>query len=106
MILEVREVGRKTPGDGRLEVTEATFRRLSMERELQATVGEERSGAMLERMTCTCGAGEGAAHAHHFVRSEVFRQLTPGETCVLEITDPGVLAASRPHPLEPRGPDR
>ena len=101
MILEVREVSRKTPADGRLEVTEATFRRLSIERELRAIVDDEQSAAMLERIACTCEAGHGGAHAHHFVRADVFRKLTPGVTCVLEITNPGVLTAARPHSLEP-----
>jgi hypothetical protein len=100
MILEIREVGRKTPGDGRLEVSETTFRRLSMERELKARVGDAQASAMLERMTCSCDAGHGESHAHLFVRSDAFRQLVAGETCVLEITTPGMLTASRPHPLE------
>ncbi|MBC7897496.1 MAG: hypothetical protein H7066_18905 [Cytophagaceae bacterium] len=101
MILEIRDVGRKTPGDGRLEITEATFRRLSMEQELRATVDDVKASALLERMPCTCRAGEGKAHAHWFVRSDAFRHLVPGETCVLELTSPGRLTAARPHPLAP-----
>lgn len=101
MILEIRDVGRKTPGDGRLEISDATFRRLSMEQDLKATVGEVRGSAMLERMSCTCGAGHGESHAHLFVRSDAFRHLVPGETCVLELTSPGHLLAARPHPLAP-----
>lgn len=100
MILEIRDVGRKTPGDGRLEVTEVTFRRLSMERDLKAAVDDVQATAMLERMPCTCGAGDGEAHAHLFVRSDAFRQLVAGETCVLELREPGMLVAARPHPLE------
>jgi hypothetical protein len=99
MILEIRDVGRKTPGDGRFEITEATFRRLSIERDLRATVDDASAEAMLERMPCTCGAGHGETHSHLFVRSDAFRHLVPGTTCVLELTAPGLLTAARPHPL-------
>lgn len=99
MILEVRDVGRKTPMDGRLEVTEGTYRRLTMEGELRATVGEVTTSAHLEELPCTCGRGAGAVHVHRFVQADVFRSLEAGATCVLELTAPGTLTASRPHPL-------
>ena len=102
MILEVREVGRKTPGDGRLEVTEASFRRLTLEASrLVARVGDHTSPASLDRMPCTCAKGEGGAHEHRFVRAEVFRTLVAGESCVLDLLADGVLEVARPHPLEP-----
>lgn len=100
MILEIRDVGRKTPGDGCFEITETTFRRLSMERDLKAAVDDVQAPAMLERMSCTCGAGHGVSHAHLFVRSDAFKHLVAGETCVLELREPGMLVAARPHPLE------
>ncbi len=102
MILEVREVGRKTPGDGRLEVSEASFKRLRLdEGRLVARVGDVTAPATLERMPCTCGKGAGQAHDHLFVRAEVFRSLVAGESCVLDLLPDGTLEVARPHPLEP-----
>jgi len=102
MILEVREVGRRTPSDGRLEVSEATFRRLSMEGgRLAARVGDATGPAFLERKPCTCARGAGESHEHRFVRSAVFSDLVPGETCVLDLAADGTLEVARPHALEP-----
>ena len=99
MILEVRTVGRKTPGDGRLEVSEATYRRLAMDGALMAHVGDAEATATLERMPCTCGRGHDGAHEHTFVRSGVFRHLAAGETCVIDLVAPGQLVVASPHPL-------
>lgn len=102
MILELCTVGRKTPSDGRLEITAATFRRLAIERaSLTATVDDQQVDAYLERLPCTCGRGGGEDHEHTFIRADVFRGLTPGETCAIELTAPGALVVSRPHPLTP-----
>ncbi|MGQ0648326.1 MAG: hypothetical protein ACT4P7_12220 [Gemmatimonadaceae bacterium] len=102
MLLEVREVGRKTPRDGRLEITETTYRRLLMHGEtLTVTVGERRAEGALERMPCSCGRAPGASHEHLFIRSELLRELQPGETCALELTASGELSVARPHPLAP-----
>jgi hypothetical protein len=102
MLLEVREVGRKTPADGRLEVTESTYRRLLMVgASLTVRVGAARAQASLERMPCTCGKAPGGAHEHAFVRSELLRGLQPGRTCVLELGDAGELLVESPHSLEP-----
>jgi hypothetical protein len=105
MILEIREIGRKTPGDGRLEITEASWRRLRMEgSRLRAVVATASAAATLERMACTCGRGGPSGHEHTFVRSDVFRGLVPGETCVLDLGADGTLEVSRPHPLGPGEP--
>ena len=103
MLLELREVGRKTPGDGRLEVTDATYRRLQMEGPaLSVRVGDARASAQLERMPCTCAKGAGGgAHEHAFVRSELLRTLRPGSTCALELGAGAELTVGEPHPLSP-----
>jgi hypothetical protein len=104
MLMEVRAIGRKTPGDGRLEVTDATWRRLSIVGNLSARVGEVTAPATLERMGCTrCKGHEAAGHDHPFVRSEAFRLLVAGEHCALELHG-AELVVARPHSLAPDAP--
>lgn len=102
MLLEVRTVGRKVPRDGRLEVSEVTYRRLaSLGPVLRGCVDGEVAPATMERMPC--GACQGAptgGHEHLFIRSEVFQRLAPGATCVIELAADGVtVEVARPHPL-------
>lgn len=106
MLLEVRAVGRKTPGDGRLEITETTYRRLSIIGDtLAGRVGEVRAPAVLERMTCSRCQDPGAEgpHTHPFLRSEAFRHLVAGEHCAIELMGDEVHVA-RPHSLDPDAP--
>ncbi|MBK9979157.1 MAG: hypothetical protein IPP20_14785 [Gemmatimonadetes bacterium] len=103
MLLEVREVSRKTPRDGRLEVTGDTARRLAVfGATLPVEVDVQRGEVTLEVMACQCEKGGGAAgHTHHFVSSALFTSLLAGETVVLELLDGPLLAVARPHPLRP-----
>lgn len=103
MILEVREVGRKTPGDGRLEITPASYRRLRLVGDgLLVRVGNQQAVALLELMPCTCARGAATGtHEHAFVRSDLLRSLTPGETCVLDLSESGELSVAGPHSLDP-----
>lgn len=106
MILEIREVSRKTPRDGRLEVTSETARRLDTQRRpLPLVVGTARGEADLDTLECQCGTGavegHGTAHRHHFVRSPLLMQLTVGESVVLELDAEGHLHVARPHDLRP-----
>jgi hypothetical protein len=106
MILEIREVSRKTPRDGRLEISGETARRLgALAPPLPLLVGEASGAAELEAMECTCGKGAatpgGAPHRHHFVRSPLFMQLTEGESVVLELDAGDRLHVARPHALRP-----
>ena len=104
MLLEIRLVGRKTLLDGRLDITESTFRRLRIIGDrLQGRVGDSAAPATLERRACQrcTDHGEGGGE-HLFVVSEAFRALTPGEHCVLELAEDAVtIEVSRPHPLSP-----
>ncbi|MBK6487763.1 MAG: hypothetical protein IPF98_13000 [Gemmatimonadetes bacterium] len=103
MLLEVREVSRKTPGDGRLEITEVSARRLAMHgTQLPVAVDEARGEGRLVAMRCTCDkGGASGGHQHHFVESPLFRQLPAGETVVLELLDGPQLSVARPHSLRP-----
>ena len=113
MVLEVREVSRKTAADGRLEISEATARRLtsldehrdgsrgaSPEPILLVALDRLRDVGTLVAMTCTCDKGGGASgHTHHFVQSPLFRALPAGETVVMELLDEKLFSVARPHPL-------
>jgi hypothetical protein len=100
MILEVRTVGRKTPGDGRLEVSELTQRRLRIVGQLRARVGDDEQPAALDALSCD-RCSEREHHVHHFLKSDAFRALAAGESCVIELHANGVVEVSRPHPLAP-----
>ena len=100
MILEVRTVSRKTPRDGRLEVTEATARRLALVgAPVPVALDEAVADATLEAFACTCGAAKGDGHVHHFVVSPLLTALREGETVVLEWLDETRLEVARAHPL-------
>jgi hypothetical protein len=96
MLIEHRIVSRKTPLDGRLEISESTALHLEP---LGATFwvrtvhgdGEAR----LYEMTCTCAKSDSTGqHVHHFVESDVLRALEPGASVRLELDSarPGSLA--------------
>lgn len=102
MVLEVREVSRKTPRDGRLEISATTARRLASLGHFAVEVGLQRAPGAIEALACQCEKGGGASgHVHHFVQSALFTALAPGETVVLELLDEGVVSVARAHPLRP-----
>ncbi|MFN8667694.1 MAG: hypothetical protein U0164_11000 [Gemmatimonadaceae bacterium] len=103
MILEIREVSRKTPRDGRLEISAETARRLSpFGGTITAEVGAMRDTATIEAMPCQCAKGGGeTGHTHHFLKAAPFTTLAAGETVVLELLEGPVVAVARPHPLAP-----
>jgi len=107
VLLEVREVSRKTARDGRLEVTEESARRLRViASPLPVALGDAQGEATLIDMTCTCSkGGDAGGHRHYFVQSSLFSDLRAGETIVLELLDGKTLMVARPHPLRPDDPD-
>jgi len=101
MLLEVREVSRKTPADGRLEISAEIARRLAAcPPPLQVKVDETRAGAELVQFDCQCGKGGEGGHRHHFLSSPLLRTLRTGESIALEL-EGSVVAVARPHPLRP-----
>ncbi len=87
MLLERRAVSRKTPGDGRLEITKRAAARLrGLGHALEVELGNERSAVAVESMTCTC-RGDAKPHAHYFLQSSSFRRLTPGTDVDLELDE-------------------
>ena len=87
MLLELRTVSRKTPGDGKLEVTAATAQRLStLGSTLPVLVGDAHGAAVMSELACTC-AKAGGAHVHHFLQSDLFRAFVPDMRVRLELDD-------------------
>lgn len=96
MLIERRTVSRKTPFDGKLEISAATaakLQTLGASFLLRTASGEGR--ARLHEMTCTCTkAGASGQHLHHFVESDALRALAAGSDVRVELDDdrPGTLS--------------
>ena len=96
MHLERRIVSRKTPRDGKLEISSAVAARLdALAPDLQAEWQGACARAALVRMSCTCGSGE-TGHEHHFLESSVFRALPVGEKVDLALDAGTVRVAMTP----------
>lgn len=85
MLLERRVVSRKTPADGRLEITKRAAKRFD---ELDGTFDLELAGdrvpAKLGAMDCTC-RGVDNPHVHYFIESPALKRLTPGDEVEIEL---------------------
>jgi hypothetical protein len=98
MLIEQPTASRKTPLDGRLEISESTVAKLTPLGETFPVHTEHGSGeARLHTMSCTCAKSASTGqHVHHFVESDVLRALEPGARVRLELDD------ARPGSLEVR----
>ena len=75
MYLEHARVSRKTPKDGKLELTERSAAQLSgLSSQFAVVVNGESGVGALHTMSCTC-RGADHAHTHHFLRSELLKRL-------------------------------
>ena len=77
--LETRTVSRKTPRDGRLEITKPIALRLQQaagDGEIAVDVDGEPGAARIDTYECTC-RGPDARHVHYFLQSELFKALVP-----------------------------
>ena len=96
MLIEQRTVSRKTPLDGRLEISESSAEQLARLGETFSVRTARGSGqARLHAMTCTCAkSGSTGQHVHHFVESDLLRALEPGARVRIELEGarPGSLA--------------
>jgi hypothetical protein len=93
--LERTTVSRKTPRDGKLEITSGTAARLErVGAPLHVEVTGRRAPAVVTTITCTC-RGEGDAHAHHFVQSDLLKELPVGGALDLEVDDPAAAVIIR-----------
>lgn len=88
MFLEQRPVSRKTPLDGRLEISAGVAARLgSLGTEFPVVAPGGEGTGRLESLACTCakGATPGGQHVHHFVSSPLFRNLVAGSDVRVEL---------------------
>jgi hypothetical protein len=96
MLIEHRTVSRKTPLDGRLEISESAVAHLEpLGETFWVRTAQGDGEARLYEMTCTCAkSGSTGQHVHHFVESDVLRALEPGTSVRLELDSarPGSLA--------------
>ena len=79
MLILKTVVSRKTPRDGRLEITASLADRLlAVDEPLIVSVGGAEASGYVEEMPCTCSKAPSAGqHVHSFLTSEVLKGLTP-----------------------------
>ena len=88
MFLEQRAVSRKTPLDGKLEISPATAGRLgALGATFSVTSGGREGSARLESMEFTCAKGAGDRHVHHFVESPLLKDLAAGDDVRVELDE-------------------
>lgn len=108
MLLERRAVSRKTPRDGRLEITPESFARLAAlgRDDFAISSGGVVGRARLHSMPCGCAKGATSGHVHHFVESPLLARLVPETVVLIELDDGDVTAAGGGSPavrVEPTG---
>lgn len=83
-------VGRKTPGDGKLEVSPALADTLGGDgASIEVRLMNDQQRGTVESMECTCAkAGASGKHEHHFLHCDAFRRLPVGTELSLN-ADPG-----------------
>ena len=80
-------MSRKTPGDGKLEITKAAAHALESLGATFAVRVHTRTGeASLGTMPCTC-RGDETPHVHYFIQSDLFRALAPGSSVELMLDE-------------------
>jgi len=88
VIIEEREVSRKTPHDGKLEISaEAAARLAPLGADFSLVAGGRESRGRVERMACSCAKGAGSGHEHHFVASPALTALAPGSRVRVELDE-------------------
>jgi hypothetical protein len=84
MFLERRTVSRKTPNDGKLEITKRAAEKFSdLPGPFDVDVSGERSTASIGTMECTC-RGADNPHVHYFIQSPAFQRLSVGDEVDVE----------------------
>jgi hypothetical protein len=89
VFIEQRTVSRKTPLDGKVEISAAAAAQLQVLGSSFALLADGHNArARLVELACTCAKGGSAGrHLHHFVESEALRSLDPGTEVRLEVDD-------------------
>ncbi|MBA2684282.1 MAG: hypothetical protein H0U66_07325 [Gemmatimonadaceae bacterium] len=102
MLLERRIVSRKTPLDGKLEISAHAASQLALLGETFALRTSSGDGAArLEKMSCTCAkSASTGVHEHHFIESDLLRALEVDAEVRIELDDaqPGLLSIELAQP--------
>lgn len=78
MHIERRKVSRKTPTDGRLEITKQAAAKFEcVGNTFDVDVAGTRANGRLGTMDCTC-RGADNPHVHYFIQATALATLTPG----------------------------
>ena len=79
MLTFTARVSRKTPLDGRLEITASLADRLlALETPLTVSLGGANETVHVEEMPCTCTKSASTGqHIHHFLTSDALKALAP-----------------------------
>jgi hypothetical protein len=97
-LVERRIVSRKTPGDGRLEITAHAAERIArMRPPLRLELDGRPIPAELGTLPCTCRGAE-SPHLHHFLRAEALRALAAGSEVEVEVQRDRVRLSTAIHP--------
>jgi len=98
--LEYRTVSRKTPGDGKVEITRPVADKLKrVGTRLQIETPAGKGTAELTSMPCTC-RGENNPHEHWFLASPLLRSLVPGTEISLSLEDKTVVVSQAVRPTD------
>ena len=96
MYLERRTVSRKTPGDGRLEITkQAALRIQHLGSPFEIDLSGESAPCTIETFECTC-RGPDNRHVHYFLESESLKSLTQETNLDIELDEAGNRVLVRP----------
>jgi hypothetical protein len=96
VFLERRTVSRKTPGDGRLEITKAAASRVErLGNAFAIGLGGESIPGTLGTFSCTC-RGADNPHVHYFLESERLKALEPGSVLELQLDEAAKRVILRP----------
>lgn len=88
MLIEQRVVSRKTPNDGKLEISPQAAARLeALGTPLRITSNGAEDAVRLHEMPCTCEKGAGSAHQHYFLESALLRELVPNTSVRVALDD-------------------
>lgn len=87
MILERCQVSRKTPRDGKLEISRESAERLERHAATESPpplhVGDTSGPWSITTMQCSCG-GSGSGHLHYFLQSELLKALQPEQRVAID----------------------
>ena len=99
MLLERRTVSRKTPLDGRLEITKRAAQCFDdLNGAFDVELDGDRVRGTIGTMECTC-RGVDNPHVHYFIESPAFKQLAAGDEVDIDLDQ-----ATRTVRVEPRRP--